>query len=102
MSSHDVLERLRDVEAKAEGIVAAAAGEAEARINVARTETESRVKASLEARRGVLESELDKAMMESDETLRQQLSDYRTRLESLPSGGKEFDQICADFLAGRS
>lgn len=102
MPSRDILDRLLDVEKKADEIVASATGEAESRIAAAKSEAEARLKALLEAELGRLETALDRDMAESDEGLRQELSDFRTRLEALPSGGPAFDRICADFLDGRS
>lgn len=101
MPSRDVLDRLLDVEKKGDEIVSSATIEAERRISTAEAEAEARLKSAVDAARARLEADLDKAMTESDEVLRQELSDYRTRLEAMPSGGPGFDRICADFLAGR-
>lgn len=102
MPSRDILDRLLDVEKKADEIVSSAAAEAGRRILAAKTESDAGLRSALDARRGQLEADLDRAMKDNDETLRQELSDYRTRLESLAAGGPAFDRVCADFLAGRS
>ena len=102
MPSRDILDKLLDVEKKADEIVASAAGEAEKRIKTAKSDGEASLKTALDATRARLESSLDKEMRESDDALRQELADYRSRLESMPVGGPGFDRICAEFLAGRS
>jgi hypothetical protein len=102
MPSHDILDRLFNVEKKAEEIALAARDEADRRVAMAKEECETAFKAAYEARVAVLQAELEESKKGTDIEFRGELAAFRARLESAGQDDAGFTALCGRFLAGKA
>jgi vacuolar-type H+-ATPase subunit H len=102
MPSRDILDKLFDVEKKAEEIAVSAKEEAGRRIARAKEESEAAFKAAYEAKVAELSVELEESRKRTDIEFRGELASFRSLLESADTDVPAFKKICDGFLFGRT
>lgn len=99
MPSHDILDKLFDVEKKAETIVASAQEEADRRVAAAKEAAETSFKTAYEAKGAELEAGLAAARREADSEFKSELERYRAALAQAGEHGEDFRALCDRLLA---
>jgi vacuolar-type H+-ATPase subunit H len=99
MPSHDILDKLFDVERKAETIVASAQEEADRRVAAAKEAAEASFKAAYEARGSELEADLSASRQSADSEFKSELERYRAALAAAGDHMAEYSALCDKLLA---
>jgi|GEM_PF-1685915 len=99
MPSNQILDKLFDVEKKAETIVSSARDEASRRIGAGKEASEAAFKQAYEAKVSELEKKLDEEQKAADREFDQTVEQYRTALASAGEDRKAFGTLCGSILA---
>jgi V/A-type H+-transporting ATPase subunit G/H len=99
MASHEILDKLFDVEKKAETIVASAQEEADRRVAAAKEAAEASFKAAYEAKGSELEAGLSAARQGADSEFRSELERYRAALAQAGEHEASFSALCDKLLS---
>ncbi|MCX7023112.1 MAG: V-type ATP synthase subunit H [Spirochaetes bacterium] len=100
MPSREILDRLVDVERRAEILVDEARAEADRRIGEARDIADARYKSAYENEAKRLEAGRKAALASIDEGTRAEIDGYRETLESVPFDETAFKAACEAWLSG--
>ena len=99
MPSHDILDKLFEVERQAESIVQESTQEATRRVASAKDKAETEFKSAFEAASRIAEEARHKAERDTDAEVSGVLADYRSRLESARLDRAAFAEACERFIA---
>jgi hypothetical protein len=99
MPSHDILDKLFDVEKKAEIVVASAQEEADRRVAAAKEAAEASFKAAYDAKGAELEAGLAAAQKSADHEFLSDLEKYRASLAAAGEKETAFVALCDKLLA---
>lgn len=102
MPSREILDKLFEVEKKAEAIVSAAREEAEKRIAEAKEASEVAFKAAYEGRAAELGKDLEEAKKQADIEFRGELAAHRSKLETAKKDLTSFALLCDELLSGKA
>ncbi len=102
MPSHDILDKLFDVEKKAEAIVLSARDEADRRIVEVKESCEGALKLAYEARVLEVQSSLEESTHKTDLEFKGELASYRARLAAAGTESAKFKTVCDNLLFGKA
>lgn len=102
MPSKDILDKLFEVERKAQALLSEASAEASRRVADAKEAAEIAFKASYEAAAKEAESALSAAKAAADAAHERSIGDYRAALEGASVDQAAFAAACEGFLTGKN
>lgn len=101
MPSRDILDKLFEVEKKAEAIVGSARDEADRRVAGVKEECEAAFRAAYEARAAELQSSHEETVKASDREFKDELGAYSARLDAGKADKRAFTSLCDELLFGK-
>jgi vacuolar-type H+-ATPase subunit H len=102
MPSHDILDKLFDVEKKAEALTQAAHEEADQRIAKVKEDCEVEFRAAYEARAAQLAAAFLEDRSQSDRVFEGRLAAYRSRLEATRKDEAAFLALCSELVTAKA